>query len=253
MTIFLLTREKQLKHKTNCIPHACLLTRLWRKLAWFSHLLRQGAVKPIEPNKKFTNASMFIEQSALKIFGDVKKIKSRSWYYPSWYFSITKTKKNLHLWLINVRNLEDLKVGKTSFSRKRGFASINFFSSINIMLRAVLVSPYFESCSFSLKSSNQTSYSEVRYLTYVKLLKLTSGKIKIKHWERKTTQTEIVILQAFGTDPNSQKTYRLKRNSSNSTTQYAASSLRKNTQRLFSYKYTCTQYPRSLRSQTIYG
>lgn len=193
-------------------------------------------------------------------FGDVKNIKkmitkSRSWYYPSWYFSITKTKQknNLHLWLINVRNLEDLKVGKTSFSRKRGFASINFFSSINIMLRAVLVSPYFESCSFSLKSSNQTSYSEVRYLTYVKLLKLTSGKIKIKHWERKTTQTEIVILQAFGTDPNSQKTYRLKRNSSNSTTQYAASSLRKNTQRRFSYKYTCSQYPRSLRSQTIYG
>lgn len=57
-----------------------------------------------------------------------------------------------YLWLIRVRNLDAFKVGKTSFSRKSGLASINFFNSINIMLRAVLVSPYLDSCSFSLQS-----------------------------------------------------------------------------------------------------
>lgn len=45
-------------------------------------------------------------------------------------------------------------MGKTSFSLKRGFASINFLSSMSIMLRADLVSPYLDSCSFSLQTKN---------------------------------------------------------------------------------------------------
>lgn len=52
--------------------------------------------------------------------------------------------------MIKVRKRDAFKVGKTSFSRNRGFASINFLSSTSIMLRADLVSPYLDNCSFSL-------------------------------------------------------------------------------------------------------
>lgn len=58
-----------------------------------------------------------------------------------------------YLWLIRVRSREALREGKINFSLKRGFASINFLSSISMILRADLVSPYLDSCSFSLKSS----------------------------------------------------------------------------------------------------
>lgn len=56
----------------------------------------------------------------------------------------------IYLWLIRVRKREAFREGKANFSLKSGFASISFFSSISIMLRADLVSPYFDNCSFSL-------------------------------------------------------------------------------------------------------
>lgn len=55
-----------------------------------------------------------------------------------------------YLWLIKVRSLELFKLGNWSLSLKRGFASISFFSSTSIIDLADFVSPYFESCSFSL-------------------------------------------------------------------------------------------------------
>lgn len=57
-----------------------------------------------------------------------------------------------YLWLIRVRSLELFRFGNCNLSRNRGFASISFLSSTSIMVRADFVSPYFESCSFSLKS-----------------------------------------------------------------------------------------------------
>lgn len=55
-----------------------------------------------------------------------------------------------YLWLMSVRNLELLRLGNCNFSRNSGFASINFLSSSNMIALADLVSPYLESCSFSL-------------------------------------------------------------------------------------------------------
>jgi hypothetical protein len=56
-----------------------------------------------------------------------------------------------YLWLISVRNRDAFNEGNTSLSLKRGLASISFLSSMNIMFRADLVSPYFDNCSFSLQ------------------------------------------------------------------------------------------------------
>lgn len=72
---------------------------------------------------------------------------------------------SFYLWLIRVRNLDDFRVGKASLSRNRGFASMSFFSSINIMPRAVLVSPYLDSCSFSLylKKEYTTTQNVIRW------------------------------------------------------------------------------------------
>jgi hypothetical protein len=55
-----------------------------------------------------------------------------------------------YLWLISVRNLEVFRLGNCSLSRNKGLASISFFSSASIICLADFVSPYFESCSFSL-------------------------------------------------------------------------------------------------------
>ena len=53
---------------------------------------------------------------------------------------------------MRVRSLEDLSAGNVNLSRKRGFASISFLTSDSITVRAVLVSPYLESWSFSLQN-----------------------------------------------------------------------------------------------------
>lgn len=52
---------------------------------------------------------------------------------------------------MRVRNLEFFKLGNCSLSRNSGFASMSFFSSTSIIALADFVSPYLESCSFSLE------------------------------------------------------------------------------------------------------
>lgn len=52
--------------------------------------------------------------------------------------------------MISVRNLEFFRLGNCSLSRNKGLASISFFSSTSIIALADFVSPYLESCSFSL-------------------------------------------------------------------------------------------------------
>lgn len=68
---------------------------------------------------------------------------------------VNKTKrfrdKAINLWLIKVLSLEFLRVGNCNLSRNNGFASISFLSSTNMIALADLVSPYLDSCSFSLK------------------------------------------------------------------------------------------------------
>lgn len=75
--------------------------------------------------------------------GKNRKKKKNNWTDETWN----------NLWFIRVLSLELLKAGKVSLSRKRGFASISFLSSISIIFRADLVSPYFDSCSFCLSKS----------------------------------------------------------------------------------------------------
>ena len=60
-----------------------------------------------------------------------------------------------YLWLMRVRSLEFLRLGNCNLSRNKGFASISFFSSTNMIALADLVSPYLESCSFSLFTAKQ--------------------------------------------------------------------------------------------------
>uniref|UniRef100_A0A2P2MWW1 Protein TOPLESS n=1 Tax=Rhizophora mucronata TaxID=61149 RepID=A0A2P2MWW1_RHIMU len=55
---------------------------------------------------------------------------------------------------MSVRNLEFFRLGNCNLSRNNGFASISFLSSTNIIALADFVSPYLDSCSFSLKFSN---------------------------------------------------------------------------------------------------
>ena len=52
--------------------------------------------------------------------------------------------------MISVRNLEFFRLGNCSLSRNKGLASISFFSSTSIIALADFVSPYLDSCSFSL-------------------------------------------------------------------------------------------------------
>jgi len=59
-----------------------------------------------------------------------------------------------NLWFISVRSRDAFNDGKASLSRKRGFASISFLSSNSIIFLADFVSPYLDSCSFSLHKSN---------------------------------------------------------------------------------------------------
>lgn len=51
---------------------------------------------------------------------------------------------------MSVRSRDAFNDGNANLSRKRGFASISFFNSKSIIFLADLVSPYFDSCSFSL-------------------------------------------------------------------------------------------------------
>ncbi|KAJ0833954.1 hypothetical protein HanRHA438_Chr16g0738361 [Helianthus annuus] len=56
---------------------------------------------------------------------------------------------------MRVLNLEFLRFGNCNLSRNKGFASINFLSSTNIIARADFVSPYLDNCSFSLKKKKK--------------------------------------------------------------------------------------------------
>lgn len=71
-----------------------------------------------------------------------------------------------YLWLINVLSLKFFKVGNWSLSRKSGFASINFFSTASTIALADLVSPYLDSCSFSLKKTNVCMKLHISELSY---------------------------------------------------------------------------------------
>lgn len=59
---------------------------------------------------------------------------------------------------MRVRSFVDLNAGNVNLSRKRGVASISFFTFASITVRAVLVSPYLES-SLTLAALSVANYN----------------------------------------------------------------------------------------------
>ena len=95
-----------------------------------------------------------------------------------------------YLWLINVLSLKFFKVGNWSLSRKSGFASINFFSTASTIALADLVSPYLDSCSFSLKKTclHEASYIRIKLKVQLSLNPAYTKKIIWKIFTLKQTK-----------------------------------------------------------------
>ena len=68
----------------------------------------------------------------------------------SYIFQTSDLSTKKYLWLIRVLNRDALRAGNASFSRNKGFASMSFFNSRSMIPLADFVSPYLDSCSFSL-------------------------------------------------------------------------------------------------------
>lgn len=69
---------------------------------------------------------------------------------------------------MSVLSLEFLRFGNCSLSRNKGLASINFLSSESITALADLVSPYLDSCSFSLQKEKK----RIKKGTFRRIVKL---------------------------------------------------------------------------------
>ena len=75
----------------------------------------------------------------------------------------------IYLWLIRVLKREAFNTGNVNFSRNKGLASISFLSSRSIMLLADFVSPYLDSCSFSLASQPEMKFLNRFFYTRINI------------------------------------------------------------------------------------
>lgn len=103
---------------------------------------------------------------------------------------------------MRVRNLEFLRLGNCNLSRNKGFASISFLSSTNMIARADFVSPYFDNCSFSLHQQKLIGCSISQNFHTKKRMNLNSN------WYRKFSNVKSCVISLNSSSLNVANTFK---------------------------------------------